>query len=120
MLILSTPVTQERLNAAVKEVVGLTILGPVLISSASETSYYWDPCALIDYLENALRIAVIPTLEEDGSRFLVWGKCVEFTEQGVLISPGPSWRGGGCRGYRRTPAWVNEDEFDLDAMMSTT
>ena len=101
MLILSTPVTQDRLHASVKHVIGLNILGPVLISSASETSYHWNPSALIDYLENAMRIPVIPTLEEDGSRFLVWGKCVEFIDQGVLISPVSSWCGGGrCGEYQ--------------------
>ena len=90
MLILSTPVTQERLNATVKEILGLNILGPVLISWEKES----DPGALIDYLEHALRIAVIPTLAEGGSRFLVWGKSVEFTDRGVLIER--EGGGGGC------------------------
>ena len=107
MLILSPPVTQERLNATVKEVIGLNILGSVLISSASDTS--WDPGALIDYLEHALRIAVIPTLEDDGSRFLVWGKRVEFIDQGVLIS-----RDGGV-GYGRGWVWDRHDEMALIA-----
>jgi hypothetical protein len=89
MLILSPPVTQERFNATVKEVIGLNILGSVLIPPPPSGTYEtnkWDPGALIDYLEHALRIAVIPTLEEDGSTFLVWGKRVEFIEKGVLIS----------------------------------
>ena len=80
----------------------MNILGPVLISWEKES----DPGALIDYLEHALRIAVIPTLEEDGSRFLVWGKSVEFTDHGVLISRESS---GGSFGYYGR-VWGGDEE----------
>jgi hypothetical protein len=49
MLILTKPVNQERLNAAVVEVVGLNVMGPVCIPGE------WDAHEVMRYIEVKLK-----------------------------------------------------------------
>lgn len=75
MLMLSTPATQSRLNAAVKEMINLRISGSVGIPGE------WDMQETMLYLESKTR----RKLEAYDGEFDVGDKSVRFTPFFVLI-----------------------------------
>ena len=79
MLMLSTPFSQSRLNAAVLEIIGLRISGPVGIPGV------WDAEETRQYVERKTRRTVL--MAGDGRVFCTDGKHVEFSAFRVVISP---------------------------------
>jgi hypothetical protein len=85
MLYLSKPATQARLNAAVAEVIGLNVLGPVGIP--------WGCCAardadgVVQYTETRMKQRMKPVFQGDALHFHINNKQVCFTEWGVVIQP---------------------------------
>jgi hypothetical protein len=77
MLILSMPMNQDRLNAAVLEVIRLRVMGPVQIPGR------WDMYDTMQYIESKLEHS--PT--ESGDGFSIHNKCIQFTNSAVVISP---------------------------------
>lgn len=80
MVFFSTPVNVDRFNATVYELLRLRFHGPAYIPGR------WDPCVTLDYLEERLRLAIIPTFRSDGSLFFICDKYVLFCDQYVVIS----------------------------------
>lgn len=80
MLVLSRPFNQDRLNAAIFEIVGLNIHGTVCIPGEE-----WDCYQTLGYLERRLKRPFIATMCADGSRFCICGKVVYFGQFGVFI-----------------------------------
>ena len=78
MLMLSTPLTQNRLNAAVFEVVRLRLTGPIGIPGV------WDAEETRRYMETRIRRTVVAG---DDMWFCVNGKHVHFTAFRVVITP---------------------------------
>jgi hypothetical protein len=82
MLILTKPATQSRLDAAIVEVIGLNIMGPVYIPGS------WDAHSTIQYAEIKLKQPL--TMYHNpkaGVYFNANDKQVHFTLSGVLINP---------------------------------
>jgi hypothetical protein len=84
MLSLTKPATQSRLNAAVVEVIGLNVMGPVYIPGE------WDVHDTILYAESKLKKFEPLTLYQDpctGTFFFAKNKKVHFTPSGISIHP---------------------------------
>lgn len=84
MLLLTKPATQDRLNAAVVEVLGLNVMGPIGIQGAS-----WDIHNTVRYIEARLKqpLTVVLDSESQFHFFHANKKRVCFTSSGVLIFP---------------------------------
>jgi hypothetical protein len=80
MLVLSCPVNQDYLNAAVFDVIHLNVDGVVCIIGSG-----WDCYDTLGYLEKRMKCVMIATQCSDGSEFCVCGRTVSFTTEGVLI-----------------------------------
>jgi hypothetical protein len=79
MIFFSTPCNQDRLNATVFELLQMRFNGSVHIGGA------WDASDTLDYLEQRMRRALIPTVREDGTLFCLLGKCVHFAPDHVVV-----------------------------------
>ncbi len=82
MLLLTKPATQERLDAAVYEIIGLRVMGPIGIPGE------WNAHSTAQYLQRRLKkqTPIIQHMcKEHGIRLLAGNKCIYFTESGVLI-----------------------------------
>ena len=84
MLYLSKPATQARLNAAVAEVIGLNVLGPVGIPWSCAA---WDADSVVQYTETRMKQRMKPVFQGDALHFHINNKQVCFTEWGVVIQP---------------------------------
>lgn len=80
MITFSRPVDQDRFNATVHELLRLCFVGTVLIDG------WWDSNDTLDYLEQRMRINLIPTLRTDGSLFFLCGKYVLFIHDCVIVT----------------------------------
>lgn len=80
MITFSRPANQDRLNATVYELLGLCFVGTVMVDGE------WDPNHTLEYLENRMRMQIIPTLRGDGSLFFLCGKYVLFIPTGVIVT----------------------------------
>ncbi len=83
MLFLTKPATQDRLNAAVVEVIGLNVMGPVSIPGT-----LWSASNALEYTETKLKqpLTLFQDLEH-GIYFQVNNKRVCFNATGVVIFP---------------------------------
>ena len=82
MLLLSKPATQDRLNAAVAEIIGLNVLGPVSIPGT------WDAEKAIQYIEKRHKKPIeYQKHNEDGTWFFIHNKVIHFAPNRVLIRP---------------------------------
>ena len=82
MLLLTKPTTQERLNAAVFEIIGLNVMGSIRIPGE------WDASSVAQYIERRLKRPVTQYLcREHGIRLHAENKCIYFTQSGILIQP---------------------------------
>lgn len=81
MLILPRPANQDRLNAAVVEVIGLNVMGPVGIPGD------WDAHETIRYAESRAKASIVPYASEQGVGFFSSDKWVHFTPLRVTIQP---------------------------------
>jgi hypothetical protein len=82
MLLLSKPATQDRLNAAVFEVIGLNVMGSVGIPGR------WDAEKAIQYIEKRLKESITQQMfSEEGTQFYAKNKVIHFSPTGVLIEP---------------------------------
>jgi hypothetical protein len=79
MLILSKPVNQDRLNAAVVEIICLRVMGPVLIPGI------WDMHDTLQYIESKFKHP--PKATEDKTLFFIHDKTIHFTHSSVVIFP---------------------------------
>jgi hypothetical protein len=80
MLFFSRPCDQHRLDATVFELVQMRFNGAVCVEG------YWDPCCTLEYLERRMGTALLPTLNADGTAFLLRGKYVAFASDCVLVT----------------------------------
>jgi hypothetical protein len=83
MVLLSKPANQERLGAAIHELIRLRFDGPVYIEGE------WDAFYILQYLEERMGVHTIPTLNEAGTLFCIRGKFISFTDNCVVVSQ--SW-----------------------------
>jgi hypothetical protein len=82
MIFLSKPPTQNRLNAAVVEIVGLNVMGPVCIPGT------WDLNCTLEYTERKLKQQLISFIDlEQGTYFVANNRRIYFTPSGVWIYP---------------------------------
>ena len=82
MLLLSKPATQDRLNAAVIEVIGLNVMGSVNIPGM------WDAEKTILYIEKRLKKPIeYQIYNEEGTWFFIHNKVIHFAPNRVLIRP---------------------------------
>lgn len=82
MLMLSKPSTQDRLNAAVVEVIGLNVMGPVSIPGS------WNAEKAILYIEKRLKEPITHQVyDEEGTQFYAQDKVIHFSSIGVQIEP---------------------------------
>jgi hypothetical protein len=83
MLLLTKPATQERLDAAVYEIIGLRVMGPIGIPGE------WNAHSTAQYLQRRLKMKQITqhVCKEHGFQLLAGNKCIYFTKSGVLIQP---------------------------------
>ena len=82
MLTLTKPVTQERLNAAVAEVIGLNVMGPVRIPGE------WDANETINYVEERLKQTnSLHYITESGVMYQITDKIIHFTHTEIYIYP---------------------------------
>ena len=79
MLEFSEPADQTRLNACVYDLLHLNVCGTMRVPGR------WDCSSTLDYLERRLRQTMIATLSDDGSVFVVCGRTVHFTDDGVFV-----------------------------------
>jgi hypothetical protein len=80
MISFSQPADQNRLNATVYELIRMRFVGTVYIDGE------WDAYDALTYLEERLRVELIPTLRTDGSLFRLNGKYVLFSDDGVIVT----------------------------------
>lgn len=80
MISFSRPADQNRLNATVYELLNMCFVGTVLVDGE------WDPNETLDYLEQRMRMKIIPTLRNDGSLFFLCGKYVLFIHDSVIVT----------------------------------
>jgi hypothetical protein len=83
MVFLSKPASQERLGAAIHELIRLRFDGPVYIDGE------WDAFDALRYLEERRGMDTIPTLNEAGTLFCIGGKFISFADNCVVVSQ--SW-----------------------------
>ena len=84
MLSLTKPANQSRLNAAVTEVIGLNVMGPVCIPGE------WNAREAMHYIEVKLKLPhtlYFVTDEGRGILYQVTDKLVHFTRSCVYIYP---------------------------------
>jgi hypothetical protein len=82
MLLLTKPTTQDRLNAAVFEIIGLNVMGSIGIPGD------WDANSTAQYIERRLKRPITQHFcREHGVRLHTGNKCIYFTQSGVLIQP---------------------------------
>ena len=82
MLLLTKPTTQERLNAAVFEIIGLNVMGPVGIPGE------WDARSAAQYIERRLKRPITQhPCKEHGMLLQTGNKHIYFTQSGILIQP---------------------------------
>lgn len=79
MLVLSEPANQDRFNACIYDLLHLNVCGTLCVPGR------WDWSSTLDYLERRLKQTLIATLREDGSVFVVRGRVICFTEDGVFM-----------------------------------
>ena len=79
MLVFSEPADQDRLNACIYDLLHLNVCGTLCVPGQ------WDCSDTLDYLERRLGLAMIATLREDGTVFVVCGRTVCFTGEGVFV-----------------------------------
>jgi hypothetical protein len=80
MVKFSAPVTQDRFNATIFELLKMRFNGDVAVTGN------WDAYDTLEYLENRFRVCIIPTLTSDGSAFRFRDKLVVFYDDAVLVS----------------------------------
>lgn len=82
MLTLTTPVTQERLNAAVVEVIGLNVMGPVCIPGE------WDVQETINHVKVKLKHPCsMHYITDQGVMYQIKDKIIHFTRSDIYIFP---------------------------------
>ena len=82
MLLLTKPTTQERLNAAIFEIIGLNVMGPVGIPGE------WNAKSAAEYIECRLKRPVTQhECKEHGIRLQTGNKHIYFMQSGILIQP---------------------------------
>jgi hypothetical protein len=82
MLLLTKPATQERLDAAVYEIIGLRVMGPIGIPGE------WNAHSTAQYLQRRLKKQITQNVcKEHGMQLLAGNKRIYFTKSGVLIQP---------------------------------
>ena len=86
MLLLTKPATQDRLNAAVVEIIGLNVTGSVCIPVGAQMMMMWDAGSTLRYAERRLKqsISLIQDSERGGVYFQVDNKLVCFCSDGVV------------------------------------
>ena len=86
MLLLTKPATQDRLNAAVVEIIGLNVTGSVCIPVGAQMMMMWDAGSTLRYAERRLKqsITLIQDSERGGVYFQVDNKLVCFWSEGVV------------------------------------
>jgi hypothetical protein len=80
MLFFSTPCNHDRLNATIYDLLHMRFNGSVRIGGS------WDAFETLDYLEHRMQRSLIPTIREDGTLFVLMGKCVCFAADHVDVS----------------------------------
>lgn len=93
MLLLTKPATQERLNAAVFETIGLNVMGHIGIPGE------WNANSTAQYIQRRLKKQAPITQHlctEHGVRLLVGDKYIYFTKSGVLIQSIKQCSAAGC------------------------
>lgn len=80
MITFNRPLTQDRLHAALYELIRMRFTGTVIIEGG------WDAYDALEYLENRLRVEIIPTMRMDGSLFYLNDKYVRFLIDHVVIT----------------------------------
>jgi hypothetical protein len=80
MLFFSKPVNKDRFNATLHELIRMRYVGDVHVEG------WWDAHDALSYLEQRLRLEIIPTFRSDGTFFYINYKYILFLETGVLVS----------------------------------
>ena len=101
---LTKPATQDRLNAAVVEVLGLNVMGPVGIPGT------WDVGKTVLYIQSKLKepLALYSTHTEGITQsYHTEKKRIYFTESGVFIYP--------LKKKTRQTKWGHDADYALHA-----